>query len=289
MSCEKIRTELSLYLYGELNHNEEEVLEQHVSECAGCQEELRRERAIHAAFDTTDAPLPAQLLTDCRRDLRVRLANESESRSQRNGWFTWMLRPAGAVALIAVGFFSSRLVPTFEKPDVKASRVSLVEPGNGGNVRITLEETRERTVQGSPTDAAIQALLISAAQDPTDPSLRSESIAMLHEGSQSDDMRVRHALVQAVSSDPNPGVRLRALESLKPYAGQTDVRRALANVLLNDDNAGLRTQAIEVLTKHQERDMVEVFQELMRREDNNYIRQRSQEALISMNASVEAF
>ena len=47
--------------------------------------------------------------------------------------------------------------------------------------------------------------------------------------------------------------------------------------------------AIDLLVQTDEVDVVETLQELLRREDNNYLRLRSQKALQAMNASVETF
>ena len=63
----------------------------------------------------------------------------------------------------------------------------------------------------------------------------------------------------------------------------------LATVLLNDDNPGVRTQAIDLLVQSKEPDVAGVLQELVRREDNNYVRSRSQRALNEMKASVGTF
>jgi hypothetical protein len=63
----------------------------------------------------------------------------------------------------------------------------------------------------------------------------------------------------------------------------------LAQVLLTDENPGIRTQAIDLLTQRREPAMVGVLQELMAREDNNYVRLKCQRALSEMNASVETF
>ncbi len=100
--------------------------------------------------------------------------------------------------------------------------------------------------------------------------------------------KVRRALLSALQNDPNPGVRLKALEALR---GTTDgeTRRVLGQVLLTDDNPGIRTQAIDLLTQHQEPEMVGVLQELVSRENNNYVRLKCQKALREMNASVETF
>jgi hypothetical protein len=114
-----------------------------------------------------------------------------------------------------------------------------------------------------------------------------DSIELLTGQSKAAD--VRTTLLSALRADPNPGVRLKALDALKPYAGNPEVRGVLSHVLLNDDNPGIRTQAVDLLVQHREQDMVGVFQELMRREDNDYIRLRTQRALREMNASVETF
>jgi hypothetical protein len=46
---------------------------------------------------------------------------------------------------------------------------------------------------------------------------------------------------------------------------------------------------IDLLIQHHSNAMVSVFQELMMKEDNGYIRMRCQKALHEMNASVETY
>jgi hypothetical protein len=89
--------------------------------------------------------------------------------------------------------------------------------------------------------------------------------------------------------DENPGVRMKALEGLSPYSANAQVRNAMSQALLYDSHAGIRTQAIDILNQTQQEDMVGVFQELVQREDNDYIRQRSQNALRAMRASLGTF
>jgi hypothetical protein len=150
-----------------------------------------------------------------------------------------------------------------------------------------LEETRQKRVTGTLGDERVRGLVLAAAQDSADPGLRVDSVELLKGTSQVAD--VRGALLRALQSDPNPGVRLKALEALKPHSAEDDVRGTLAQVLLNDDNPGIRTQAVEMLVAHREKDMVGVLQELMRREENDYIRSRTQRVLREMNASVDTY
>ena len=89
--------------------------------------------------------------------------------------------------------------------------------------------------------------------------------------------------------DTNAGVRLKALEALRPSAADPETRQALAEVLLKDENPGVRTQAVDLLTSKREPELVGVLQEIMTRENNNYVRMKCQRALNEMNASVETF
>jgi len=298
MTCEQIQNDLSLYLYGELGFDAEEAIEQHTVECAACARLLERERNLHAAINTSQAQLPPGLLASCRRQLASQLEITAQTRrtpwwrrltpSGGHGWW----KPMGALAMLAIGFFGGRLWKT-EPPSsnggtpLTATRVRMVEPNAEGGVQIVLEETRQRTVSGALNDEGIRRLLLSAAKDPADPGLRVGSVDLLGRDSAASD--VRRALMAAMVSDSNPGVRLKALEGLKPYAADPEVRRSLAQALLRDENPGVRTQAVDLLIQLKQRETVDVLQESMKRENNDYIRLRTQRALREMNASVDSF
>ena len=162
-----------------------------------------------------------------------------------------------------------------------------MEPAGAGKVQIVLEETRQRVLSGRVEDQSIQNLLLAAARDPQDAGLRVESVDLLKSGP--DSAEVRNALLYALQHDSNPGVRLKALDGLKNSAADAQVRQVLTQVLLHDDNPGVRTQAIDLLIQHKEDRMVGLLQELMRKEDNGYVRLRCKKALHEMNASVETY
>ena len=167
------------------------------------------------------------------------------------------------------------------------SHVRYVEPTSAGKIQIVVEETRERTLSGSVDDRDIQRLLLAAAKDPADAGLRVESVDLLKNRPQSAE--IRSALLAAVQHDPNAGVRLKALDGLKNFAEDSETRKALTQVLLTDDNPGVRTQVIDLLIPQRSDAMVGVLQELMMKEDNDYIRTRVEKALHDMNASIESY
>jgi len=300
MSCDWVKSVLSLFLYGELSFEEEEAVHGHLEACESCRKALEREEALHSALDRAEVTPPASLLAECRS----RLSKSLSERSARRGWlgrlWDWtgrpvspaLLRPAAALGLVALGFFSARLLPTgATRPPAQkapvATQVRYLEPDASGGVRIVVDETRERVLTGTLAEAPIQHLLWQAAQNPVDPGLRLDSLDILR--AQSDSPVVRQALLQALRSDPNAGVRLKAIEGLKPYGADPQVRSALAQVLLSDDNVGVRAQAIDLLVAHKGMAIVGVLQELMEKERDGYIRQRCEQALEAMNASMGAF
>ena len=318
-SCETIRTQLGMLLYGELSFDEEEIVDAHLEGCAKCRAALERERELHKAFDQVEIEPPASVLWDARQSLQQRIAAE-HAPPHRVGWWdqfvdSLMLRPAGgtgwlklagALALLMVGYMGARLAPDLglgtvgmSVADPGAQRVRSVEPGANGAIQIVLDETRQRVVSGDLDDQNIRVLLLSAAKDPSDPGLRYETVGILNDRAQTAD--VRDTLIYALEHDENAGVRLKAMDGLRPFVQHPEVRKALAGVLLTDGNPGMRTQAIDLLTQGVgegsgnapgntlDRDVIGALQELMNRENNAYVRQRGERVLQLVNASQETY
>ncbi len=295
MNCESIGKLADLYLYGELAGQEEEDFEQHLHGCAQCRAEVDRRSSLHRGFDSLRvAPAPA-LLSECRRALFNSKA-VSKTPSPWMALFTSWRQPIGALALVALGFVSSRL--TTREPGLGvnmasiagepiASTIRSVQPDASGHVRIALDETRRRMISGSLNDGNIERLMLAAARDEGNDGLRVESIEMLKGYAASTD--VRDALLTALRNDPNPGVRFKALDALKGTVSQPEVRKTLSYVLQNDQNPGIRIAAIDLLTERQDTDMVGMLQKLVAKESNSYVRQRCEKALEEMNASVGTF
>ncbi len=304
MNCDVTKSQIPLFLYGELSFDEEEAFEAHLEDCAGCRDEVARQTILHRTLDRVELTPSAALLAKCRRDFsgQIRTAphrhRSPSSLAARLGWLwnrggvpRWVWQPAGALALLALGFFSSRLlVPAgymTSGSDPVSSRVRYVEPEGQGKVHLVVEETRQRVLNGRLDDEPIRRLLLAAAKDPSDPGIRVESIDVLRANSGTQE--VRRALLNALLHDSNAGVRLKAIEGLKAWANEPETRHTLAQVLLNDDNPGVRSQAVDLLMQHRESDVVGVLQQLLQKEDNGYIRMRSQKALRDMNASEGTF
>ena len=318
MNCDTSPDRITLYLYGELDSEDEERFEQHLEGCALCRGEIERARSVSRALGARALDPDPRLLTECRVEL-IRAVERSAAPGAR-GWLqrfslspaphpaVGLRRLAFAAAMVALGFLAATVTlrgPLGTKlrmgqeplqvseaglfpPAETFSTVRSVQPDPvSGRVRIGLEETRRHFISGSLDDEQVQRLLLAAAADQANSGLRAESIGILKDRSRS--TLVRQMLLEALSGDPNPGVRLNALDGLKSCAGDVQVRRALATALLTDQNPGVRVEVIEVLTQHPDDSLVGVFQNLVHRENNNYVRLRAREALRQMNASEGTF
>ncbi|MDQ1472210.1 MAG: hypothetical protein QOJ99_3690 [Bryobacterales bacterium] len=305
MNCAETIRQIPLYCYGEVSSEVEERIESHLAECAVCSAELTHHRAFLDLLNKREDVTEASMLASCRSELRTAISSQSVPAGQ--SWLDrkWMdgLRsfsglhirfriPVGAMALVGLGFFAARYTPE----RFGGMRSGLAEPmfssvrsveDQSGKVHIAVDEVRRHVVTGSLQDPRIQELLVTAVREESNPGVRVESIGMLRNSTDSEE--VRNALLDALNHDPNPGVRLKAIEGLKSWAGNVAVRRTLANVLLKDDNPGVRVQAIDLLTTHHDDSIVGVLQDVVQKEDNNYIRTRSIKLLEEMKASVGTY
>jgi hypothetical protein len=308
MTCDEAKKSMPLFLYGELSFEEEERLETHIGDCRSCADALARDKAMFAALDSAEVLPEAELVEECRADLHRNLA---AAQTAAGGGFWDRIRegftvhfhfapalgqPLGALAMLMIGFFAARMLPdsllgSFHAAGVVEpsviSRVRDVQPGPSGHVQIVVDETRQRVLTGSLEDQSIQTMLLSAAQDPSDAGVRVESVDLLKNRPQSAE--IRKALLYAVQHDPNAGVRLKALDGLKDFADDPETRQVLTQVLLKDGNPGVRTQVIDLLIPHHNADLVSVLQEVISKENNDYIRMRCEKALREMNASSESY
>jgi HEAT repeats/Putative zinc-finger len=282
MTCHEVQLNTSLYLYGELDFAQEEVLEQHVAECALCQRMLEREKAWHASLKVSGDDVPFDLLAHCRQDLHVALDGAGK-RERAAGWerIWWERISSGfslrrgsmqlAVAsfIFFIGFGAASWVDRNGVPEglqtsgpfaassvfgPSTTRIREIQPAARDQVRIIVEQVQDGEVTGSIGDQDVRQLLLAAMRDSNDPGIRVDSVEMLNRqvldqqalsGREGND--IRDVLLNSVQHDSNAAVRLKALEGLRRFAGDPVAREALKFVLQNDENAGVRSEAIDIL------------------------------------------
>ena len=185
LNCKNIQGQFALLLYGELSFDEEERIESHLDGCAECRSALGRQKALHDALDAAAVTPSPALLARCREELGELLPREKPLEGWAlwwnrisSGWKIQFLRPVGAMALLAVGFFAAKVTPglnllggisSMGLGGFGGAQVRNVATEPDGRLRIVFDETRQRTISGSKEDQQIRALLMAAAKEAADP------------------------------------------------------------------------------------------------------------------------
>lgn len=317
MTCREIQMSASLYLYGELDFAQEEAFENHLAECALCRQFLDREKLWHTGVNSGCREAPLELLTECRERLSSTLAqNSARQAAGHHSWAAWTqsfgfgagrwsVGLALASFLVFVGFTSARWLDRHGLPgfvgggtsdmgvlNAPYAHIRDIQPDGPNQVRISFDQINQKTVTGAPNNEAVRRLLLAAMQDTDDPGIRVDSVELL-KGQDSAD--VRDALLKTVRQDPNAAVRLKALDSLRPFASDAPTRDALKFVLQHDANPDVRSEAIDVLAPVNPAtavtpDLAITLQEILRSEqEDDYVRARCIQVLRSVNAPLDIY
>jgi hypothetical protein len=303
MTCDSVQKAIPLYLYGELPGDTEEEVEAHMANCPDCTEHVEMHREFARNLSDHELEPPLDLLVECRRSLAVELKKQEKSPVPGALSALWdrifgfpvnnFRVPAGAMAVFALGFFAARtpqlnsVLPGNVQTAGLVSTVRSIEPDRTGRILISVDDTQRRTISGTLQDPKILPLLLAAMREESNPGVRVESVSVAKDLAGSED--VREALLDRLQHDPNPGVRLKALEGLGQFGYEPGVRQALTTVLLTDANVGVRIQAIDLLTSRHDDSLAGLFQSLVHKDDNDYVRFRCVRALREMNASIGSY
>jgi hypothetical protein len=308
MECGLAQQKIALFAYGELPDDQCHALEGHLATCKQCQEEFAAVQALQQAMALAPAQEPsANLLAQAR--LRLEEALDSMPRS------SWLMRvqqsifrgtsmlgraPVAASVLLLLGLgsggwggyrYAARQKPqvvlpaTIESPGKIANINSIVREPNTENVEVHFNRLVPETAQGSLDDPQIRQLLLVGAESQVNPGVAQNSVDLLADeclaGHQCSDGPIRKALLVALRYDQSTGVRLRALNGLKPYVAEDmRVRDGVLEALMDDPDANVRSRAIELLQPVEADSSVrEVLHTVASEDDNPHIRTVSQEVL----------
>jgi hypothetical protein len=317
MTCHQVQTDLSLYLYGELDFAAEEQLEEHLETCALCQNALAREKSWHTAVKSEQLDAPIDLLSECRRDLKSAVSHSTGSHKSHFSWGNWMkpfrlsatrwsMGMAVGSFLVFMGFSAGRLADRngmtaninssgIEQAGVlnpSTGRIRDIQADDPQHVRIIVDGIRQEEITGSADDKEVRQWLLVAMKDPSDPGLRVDSVEALQSQDGSD---VRDALLYSVRHDSNAAVRVKALQGLRRFTSDAATREALRFVLEHDSNPGVRSEAIDVLARADQKialspDLTGTLQEIARSQDSDdYVRMRCLEVLARMKTSADVY
>ena len=312
MTCEMAKDNVILAYYGELPDELAGSLEQHLTTCEECQEELRSMQAMEAPLAMLPVVEPSpNLLAQARMHLDEALdaiPPHGFLTRLRTNFFAWVghlqSAPALATLLVGVGFIGGNFMNRYQvahephpapgpiysnqAQSVIGNITGIDRTPNTEMVQVHYNRIVPETREGSLDSQEIRDLLLKGAMAPTD-GIRATSVGMLaneckvgHQCAPSEDGKgTRAALMVSLRYDKDAGVRLKALEGLQGYVSQDQrVRDAVLEALAHDPDAQVRTAAIDLLVPVQHDSSVrQVLRQVSTTDENQHIRAVSFNAL----------
>jgi hypothetical protein len=313
MKCDVAQDQIVLMGYGELPDELADGLEQHLSGCEHCRQELAALRAMdeYLALLPVMEPSPNLLAQS-----RMRLDEELDAipahgflTRLRVNFFAWMghlqSAPALATLLVGVGFLAgnftyryqmahqalgNRGVTMAHPADGVISNVTgIVRTPNSELVQVNYNRITPETMEGSLDEPRIRELLLMGLKPGATSGVRTDVAGLLSGECQAehncnvqeDGKGLRGQLMVAARYDKDAGVRMMALEGLQRYVGQDRrVRDAITDAMMQDEDPQVRRAAISLLEPVRSDSSVrQALQTVSTQDQNPYIRTASFDAL----------
>jgi hypothetical protein len=314
MKCQSARDCIVLLNYGELPDELAGVLEQHLTGCEDCREELEAFRGFEERLSTMPVLEPSpNLLAQSRMrldDALDMIPPHGFLTQLRTNFYRWLgyvqSAPALATLLLGVGFLAGNFTYRYQvanapKPKsggvvtvnrqtegVIANVTGIVQTPNSEWVQVNYNKIVPESMEGSLDSPAIRNLLLVGANSAATAGVRMKTVSLLtdeckagHACQPTDDGKVLHSLMVLLRYDPDASVRMKALDGLQPYVGQDlHVRDAVLEAVMHDSDAQVRQTAIGVLEPVQSDSSVrQVLRTVATQDTNPYIRTASFNAL----------
>lgn len=269
MKCEEMGELLPDYLEGNLKAEQDELVEQHIAECADCREDV----AIWKKLSLLPAEQPN---AESRQRFRAMLhayqtgRNDKEAaelgREKRAGVWSWLRSPAGAVAwsaaLLVVGVFSGNYL---------GNKTARTNPGQNEIAAMHVELTNMR-----------QLVVLSMLQQQS-ASERLEGVSY-SQREEHLDPQVLAALVHTLRYDNSVDVRLAALDALSRHGGQPQVRKDVVDALEEQQSPLVQVALIDQMLEWRDPDAAERLRNFAESPNlNPTVKQRADWAVSKLN------
>ena len=248
MTCEKAQEKFADYLTGDLDETGRGEVQKHILDCAACREDLEDLTVVWAKLGVLPEEQPGgavrsrfyAMLEDCKGKIEAERKHAQPARSRWTDWFTFR-RPAFAAS------FSAFLLL------VGIGAGWLMTGGRQGGDRFA---SLSREVQDMRQQVALSLLSKPSASD------RIQGIGYSAEVKNPNGTTLA-ALLKAVDSDPNPNVRLAAVDALYLFRDRPGVRESLVKSLSVQSYPLVQVALIDFLVEVRETRAIEALKKLI--------------------------
>jgi hypothetical protein len=247
MTCDRIQERFADYLTGDLDEAGRESMRQHILACAACRKDLEDLTVIWAKLGVLPEEQPSGGLRHrfytMLEDYKDRLAAEREAAraEARRGWRAWFTfqRPAFAASFSAFLLLAGAAAGWLAGGGSALKRASLARE---------LQDMRQQAAlsllsQPSASERIQGVSYTAAVKDPSETTLA--------------------ALFKAVDTDPNPNVRLAAVDALYLFRDRPGVRESLVKSLAVQTYPLVQVALIDFLVEVRESRAAEALKSLI--------------------------
>lgn len=144
-------------------------------------------------------------------------------------------------------------------------------------------ELRGNLLHQTGEDAAVRQLLREALLEEQNPAVRLHAVKAVESLAEQNaplEGEIIAALAMLLEKEQNPGVRLKVLRALKHAMPHPDLKFALLGILLNDPNPALRIEALQTLASGKlSAEDLNILKKIARQDSNSYVRSLAGQAL----------
>jgi len=242
MTCERTQEKFADFLTGDLDETGRGEVQKHILDCAACREDLENLTVVWAKLGVLPEEQPGSAVRGrfyaMLEDYKA--AQPVGSKSRWTGWFTFR-RPAFAASfsafLLLIGIGAGWLM-------------------TGGRLGGDRFASLSREVQDMRQQVALSLLSKPSASD------RIQGVGYSAEVKNPNGTTLA-ALLKAVDSDPNPNVRLAAVDALYLFRDRPGVRESLVKSLSAQSYPLVQVALIDFLVEVRETRAIEALKKLI--------------------------
>lgn len=227
IECVEVQKNLSEYLDNELSDEYNSLIENHLTICSHCNNELENLKKLIESIENTQKPEPPSYLrTQFSELINKETTNYEEGMKQGHLKYSKriLFRVAAAIALLLIG----NAIGMFTYP-------YLIERSSNYEVALIKEEV----------STLKEALVISMINQES-VSERLSALNMTSEFKELDN-RLFDVLLETLNDDPSPNVRITAAQALSNYMKSEQVRDSLINSLQLQNNPLVQITLINII------------------------------------------
>jgi len=242
------------WINDDITPGERKTLEQHLTTCASCREELATIQKVWDMMDVIEVPEPSPymgvkfhaMLDTYKESVQEQKGFLSILNDKLNDFWQWQRRwpLAYSLAIVLISFGCGYL---------------FFRSSKGG------EQQQQLQALTSQVHELKQTMMLALLENPS-ASERIRGVSYTSEIKHA-DKEVIDALLATLNNDPNVNVRLSTLDALAQLASHPEVRQGLIKSILQQDSPLMQSAIADVMLKLQEKRSVGSFKELLKQKD----------------------